>query len=281
MKYAPETFILILTCAFLLVLFIAVIFLPRHLRNRDAEDVNDRVESVMSAFQVLGDEIKSLKNQLMLKERLAALGEMSAGIAHELRNPMGVIGGYAKLLLKDLEVSDRRREMVQGILDEIGEMNKVMDELLKFSRFEELDKSDIDIAGLAAEVVNAFDLKGDCIELLRGGEVSVKGDETLIRQALKNLITNALDAGDKVRVSVEKGMSSGKQGVFIRVRDNGKGIPADDLNKVFMPFYTTKAGGMGIGLALVHKIATAHGGSVVAENSEGKGSVFSLFFPLQ
>lgn len=280
MKYVPETAVLVLTCTVLVVLLLAVLLLPRYLKKRDEESIKDRSAGVMSAFQILGDEIKSLKNQLVIRERLAALGEMSAGIAHELRNPMGVIGGYAKLLLKDLEEADPRKEIVQAILNEIGEMNKVMDELLKFSALEGPDKTDVDITGLVSEVINSLDLKGSEVELSAVVNVVLKGDATLLRQALRNLVSNAVEAGDKVWVSLEKGSSFNREGVLVQVRDNGGGIPEDDLNKVFMPFYTTKSGGMGIGLALVHKIASAHGGSVTVESTEGKGSVFSLFLPL-
>ena len=92
------------------------------------------MNTLMGAFSALGGEINSLKEQLIMKERLAALGEVSAGIAHEFRNPMGVIAGYAKLLLKGLEDADDRKVIVQAILNEIEEMNRVMEELLKFSK---------------------------------------------------------------------------------------------------------------------------------------------------
>jgi signal transduction histidine kinase len=281
MKFVPETFFIFTTFFFLSILFAAVFSLSRYLRKRDVEDVNNKINSFMGAFQVLGDEVKSLKNQLDINERLAALGEVSAGIAHELRNPMGIIGGYAKLLLKEFEASDPRREMVMAIIDEIGEMNKVMEELLRFTRLEELNKTDMDVSYLVREAIDSIVSNGYNIEVFCDSGIFIKGDIALLRRALKNLIANAMDAGTTVQVSVERGFLSNKAGVFIRVSDNGDGIPDKDMNKIFMPFYTTKNGGMGIGLALVHKIITSHGGSVTANSVKGKGSVFNIFLPGQ
>src|SRR5208337_2708790 len=103
--------------------------LPRLFRKKTQKAEPIEMDTVMGAFSALGGEISSLKEQLIMRERLAALGEVATGIAHEFRNPMGVIAGYAKLLLKGLEDSDNRKEIVQAILNEIEEMNRVMEEL--------------------------------------------------------------------------------------------------------------------------------------------------------
>jgi len=282
MKEDPGIFVLfLLTSAFLLLLLITVMFLPRLLRKKEPEFKDLETNTVMGAFHALGNEIKSLKEQLIMKERLAALGEVSAGIAHELRNPMGVIAGYARLLLKGLDPADRRREAVQGILNEVEEMNSVMEELLKFSNSEALNKTDVDLSNAIMDVLKGIGDKGKAIAFSPQGPFIVRGDETLLKQAVKNLLHNAFDAGDKVWVSIERGLSFDKAGTFIVVKDNGKGIPEDDLNRIFMPFYTTKNSGSGIGLALVQKIAMGHGGNITVESMEGKGSTFRLFLPVE
>jgi two-component system sensor histidine kinase HydH len=281
MTVNPGTLILLLSALVVLIaLFFLAVYLPRLMKDRTGETEHVEINTVMGAFTALGGEIKSLKEQLIMKERLAALGEVAAGIAHEFRNPMGVIAGYAKLLLKGLEDTDNRKEIVQAILNEIEEMNRVMEELLKFSKSEPIKRTDIDLTSFIKDIVKSMGETAAGIKLSSCGPVSIKGDTTLLRQAVKNLLQNAIHAGDKIYVDIEKAGSSGSDGVSIVIRDNGKGIPETDFNKIFMPFYTTKSGGSGIGLALVQKIALAHGGSVSVSSEEGKGSTFRLSLPV-
>lgn len=238
------------------------------------------MQSVIGTFNTLGNEIKSLRSQLVIKERMAALGEFSAAVAHEFRNPMAVIAGYAKLLNKNLPDSDPNKSISFSILKEIEQMNIVMEELLRFSKSEPLSKSEISISGLISGLVASIDSSGNKIIFTPETEVVVSADEILLRQALRNLIQNGLDSGEKVWVDI-KDINKKSDNILIIVTDNGKGIPADKLDAVFMPFYTTKEKGLGIGLAFVQKVAVAHGGSVTAENVEGKGASFILSLPKQ
>jgi len=238
------------------------------------------MQSVIGTFNTLGNEIKSLRSQLVIKERMAALGEFSAAVAHEFRNPMAVIAGYAKLLNKNLPDSDPNKSISFSILKEIEQMNMVMEELLRFSKSEPLSKSEISISGLISGLVASLDSSGNKIIFTPETEVVVSADEILLRQALRNLIQNGLDSGEKVWVDI-KDINKKSDNILITVTDNGKGIPADKLDAVFMPFYTTKEKGLGIGLAFVQKVAVAHGGSVTAENVEGKGASFILSLPKQ
>jgi signal transduction histidine kinase len=289
MKAGPDSLIVFLTASiFLILLFIVAIFLPRLLKKEEAKKESAEINTVVNAFRALGDEIKSLKEQLVIKERLAALGEVSAGIAHEFRNPMGVIAGYAKLLLKSLDENDNRREIVQGILNEIEDMNRVMEELLKFSRSEPIKKIDINLTTSIRDVIQSMGDSADKIDFSLLDDVSIKGDETLLKQAIKNLVHNAIDAGERVWIDVKRGAwaerqsmgtESQKDGVYITIRDNGKGIADRDVDRIFMPFYTTKEKGSGIGLALVQKIVMGHGGNITVESKEGEGSTFRVFLP--
>ena len=281
MRAYPETLIVLLAASVvLLVLFFLAVSLPRLFKKKTQEAEPIEMSTVMGAFSALGGEINSLKEQLIMKERLAALGEVAAGIAHEFRNPMGVIAGYAKLLLKGLEEADDRKEIIQAILNEIEEMNRVMEELLKFSTSEPINRMDIDLVSFITDIVKGMGQTASEIKVSPCGPVAISGDKTLLRQALKNLLQNAVHAGDKIRIDIEKTDLSGRNGVSIAVKDNGRGIPETDFNKIFMPFYTTKSSGTGIGLALVQKIALAHGGSVSVNSKEGKGSTFRLTLPL-
>jgi two-component system NtrC family sensor kinase len=225
---------------------------------------------------MLGNEMKSLREQLIMKEKLANLGELSAGIAHELRNPMAVIMGYSKLLLKSFDETDSRRQTVQAIITEIDTMNGVMEELLKFSKSEALNKSRVDLARMIDRVVRES-VNPDAVNFVSAGGITVECDETLLRQALKNLLNNALEAGGAARVDIREGCPSGKKGVFIEVSDNGKGMTPDEMKKIFSPFYSTKENGLGVGLSLVQKIALAHGSPAEVSSVEGKGSTFRIF----
>ena len=280
MKAYHETLIVLLAASVvLLVLFFLVLYLPRLIKKKTQETEPIEMNTVMGAFNALGGEINSLKEQLIMKERLAALGEVAAGIAHEFRNPMGVIAGYAKMLLKGLEDNDERKEIVQAIMSEIEEMNQVMEELLKFSKSEPINRMEIDLVSFITDIVKSMGQTAYEIKFSPCDPVSIMGDKTLLRQAFKNLLQNAVHAGDKIRIDIEQTDLSGRHGISIGIKDNGKGIPKTDFNKIFMPFYTTKSSGTGIGLALVQKIALAHGGSVSVNSKEGKGSTFWLFLP--
>ncbi len=233
----------------------------------------------MDSFQDLAGEVRSLREQVVLKERLAALGEVSAGIAHELRNPLGVIAGYGRLLLKTLDTGDERSELVQKILGEVEEMNRVIEELSRFSKIERIEKGDIEISKVVGYVVESMGVEGRNVEISLSETLRVKGDEALVKQALRNLIQNGIDAGRRVWVEAHHSSVGGKDGVTVKVRDDGEGIAPEDLERVFLPFYTKKERGMGIGLSLVQKIAQAHKGRVTVESTRGKGSTFHLFLP--
>jgi len=261
----------------IIMLVLIIIILPRVFRRKD-DNVSERYNAdiIAESFNMIGNEMKSLREQLTMKERLANLGELSAGIAHELRNPMAVIMGYSRLLLKGLEEDDPRRETVQAIIAEIETMNSVMEELLKFSKSEALSKARTDIFRLAGNAARES-LRPEAVSLTGTPGIMVECDETLVKQAVKNLINNALEAGPDARLNIAEGVRSGKKGVYIEVSDNGKGMSEEEMKKIFSPFYSTKESGLGIGLSLVQKIAIAHGFTAEVTSAEGKGSTFRLF----
>jgi signal transduction histidine kinase len=206
-----DTLIIFLSASiFLILLFAILMFLPRLLKKREPKEENIEINTVPSslikAFSTLADELKSLKEQLMVRERLAALGEVSAGIAHEFRNPMGVIAGYAKLLLNSLEHNDKRREFAAGILKEIGDMNSIMEEMLKFSKSEPIKKADINLSKSIEDVIQGMGENADKIEFISHSNILIKGDETLLKQAIRNLVHNAIDAGDRVWIELKRGV---------------------------------------------------------------------------
>ena len=235
---------------------------------------------VIASFSDLTD-IKRLQEQIELKERLTALGEMSAGIAHELRNPMAVIAGYLSLLGKGQDPEGR--DIIANIQAEISGMNRIIGDLLTFARPTALNRVAVNLCELAESAVAAVlqqRTNGAKIAAeVRCNSLSISADEGLLRQALCNLVQNAADAMPEGGILVIAAEQRGREAV-IMISDTGSGIPKERIKKIFLPFYTTRDAGVGMGLALVHKIVTSHGGRIEAESDEGKGTTFTVTVPV-
>jgi len=223
-------------------------------------------------------DIKALRTQVELKERLSQLGEMSAGIAHEFRNSMSVISGYANLLSKKFAPSNNTA--VDAILLEVKNMDVIITELLAFAKPTVLNTSSVDLNDLVNKTVSTVIGSNDKIRVLinAGGNVYVKADEVLLKQALVNLFTNAVESmPEGGRLEVTTGSVNDK--VIITVKDTGHGVPDDIKAKIFLPFYTTREKGIGLGLALVQKIIVSHGGIIDVDSREGEGATFRITLP--
>lgn len=223
-------------------------------------------------------DIKALQSQVELKERLSQLGEMSAGISHELRNSMAVISGYARLLAKKEDESSR--PTVDAIIEEVKNMDMIISELLSFAKPSVLNREQVELREIIADAVAAAipDNGSIRVSVHAGSNTAVKADKVLLRQALTNLFINAADAmpdGGEVVIELCRAL----QGVEISVRDTGSGIPDDIMRKIFLPFYTTKPKGIGFGLALVQKIIVSHEGRIDVESRVGEGTRFTVFLP--
>lgn len=224
-------------------------------------------------------ELKALQAQAEIRERLSSLGEMAAGIAHELRNPMGVISGYARMLSK--KVDPPLRETVEAVSREVAAMDRIIADFLSFARQGEPNVSEVDLAGLARQCGEAACAKAGGVEFSVEGEdrAMVRADETLMRQALTNLFANAVEAMEgRGRIDVRVSMEGGR--AVLDLRDTGPGIPEEARERVFQPFFTTKGKGTGLGLAIVHRVVTAHGGSIDLDAAEGPGAAFRIRLPL-
>ena len=224
--------------------------------------------------------LKAIEAQMELRNKLSSLGEISAGIAHELRNPMGVIAGYTKLLSK--KADDALRPTVDAISREIVVMDRIISDFLTFARPVELNLADIDLKVIIEYcVMSTAQKKHDDIDLqLELDNLPlVKGDEVLMRQAFINLIQNAFEAMPQGGKLIIRASASGDF-LDITVADTGHGISENLKNKIFLPFFTTKEKGTGLGLAIVHKIVISHGGSIHVDSSD-KGTAFRLRLPVR
>jgi two-component system, NtrC family, sensor histidine kinase PilS len=230
--------------------------------------------------------VVDLEDQLRLKDSLARLGELTAGIAHEFRNGLATIHGYSRLMDRE-RLPDDYRPFIDGIRSETEALGQVVTNFLNFAKPTELMVAPVDMTTIVAKA--ADDIRNEATA--RGGGVIVQGhfgralgDEVLLRQAMSNLCRNALeaciDAGAEPRITID-GASDAEQRVLrVTVADNGPGIAPANVDRIFRPFFTTKAKGTGLGLALVQKIIVTHNGRVSVLPNDGSGARISFTLPL-
>lgn len=255
-----------------------------------AEDPEIAPESKPSgALCLLSDltELVALQNQIRWKENLANLGEMSAGIAHEFKNALATVSGYAQMIRGEAPAGDVR-ESAERILDQTRALTHVVTEFLRFAKPLEISYETVPMQAMVERVATEQrEAMPESAVTTEGAFNDVPGDEALLRQALINLVRNGLeaarDSGAAPRVVIAGTIEGlgGRNWQRIRVADNGPGIPEGDLPKIFLPFYTTKSEGTGLGLAVVQKIALQHGGSIEARNQASGGAEFLLWLPLR
>ncbi|MEP6706711.1 MAG: ATP-binding protein [Pyrinomonadaceae bacterium] len=236
-------------------------------------------------------EVMQLREQVALKRNLESLGEMSAGLAHEFKNTIATLHGYAQLL-QNLDLNEKGKSAASSLLQEVRSLSEMITAFLNFARPQPLQM----------EEVGAWELMDECRQELEPlyqrlsvrvsmegrelGEVRIGADARMLRQAILNLMRNAAEAipedyADRrviIRLSRPSHLEA-KDWIQIRIQDTGPGIPQSDLQRIFIPFFTTKAAGHGIGLALAHRVITEHGGSLTATNAPEGGAVFSIMLP--
>jgi PAS domain S-box-containing protein len=224
--------------------------------------------------------VVQLEEQLRLKEALARLGELTAGLAHEFRNGLATIHGYGRLL-DPQTLPDPARTCVEGIRAETIALGEVVTNFLKFARPEQLTLAPVDLRAVIGRAVE--DLPGASgATAIDGGFAIVEGDDVLLRQAFSNLIRNSLEACASVNVPPRITVNGQVHGsdLNVVVEDNGPGLEPEALAKAFQPFVTTKASGTGLGLAIVQKVIVSHNGHITAANRAGGGAQFRIRLPL-
>jgi len=254
-----------------------------------ASPLRSRNDEMIGAICLFTDltEIRQLQDQVRLRENLARLGEMSAGIAHEFRNGLAAIQGYAQLVSRNPD--DGRVGGYAGeILKETRTLGTVVSDFLAFARPASLRVDRVETGQLLEECLGEVTPPGEedgVVFRLEGEFPAVAGDETLLRQAFLNLLRNARQAVRAARVEAGEVLVTGCRGrndtLEIEVRDNGVGIEEQNLERVFLPFFTTRDEGTGLGLALVQKIILSHNGTVKVSSRPGDGATFHLSLPLE
>ncbi|HEY7911115.1 MAG TPA: ATP-binding protein [Blastocatellia bacterium] len=256
--------------------------------------ISDSSQNVEGALCLLTDitEVLELRERMKLQENLANLGEMAAGLAHEFKNSLATIHGYVQLIEAqhcEDKNSARRKTAIVSTLNEVSHLARLVTDFLNFARPQQLSLSPVDLDQVIEQSVTEIkqSLASADIELKVHGEfATVSGDESLLRRVFVNLVRNAAEAidphSDYKRIEVVGSVDTGhrKSYAHVKVIDTGAGIAAEDVPRVFIPFFTTKTRGYGIGLAIVKKILIAHGGDVTVERSSPAGTVFHCRLPL-
>jgi signal transduction histidine kinase len=257
-------------------------------------------EALRGEVARLTRELSEANAQVARSQRLAALGEMAAGIAHEVRNPMGSIRLYARMLEQDLADRPDQRRLAERIGGAVRTVDAIVGDVLTFAREFKVRPCPVEARALIDEVVescmaDAPALRGRVALRLEvpGSASSMCADPGLIRQALVNVVRNALDAmadtgGGELAIGMREAAVPADGGTpeealdVLWVRDTGPGITPDVIARMFNPFFTTRGTGTGLGLPIVHRIMDAHGGRVgVRNNDPGPGACVELFLPRQ
>jgi len=244
---------------------------------------------VSGALCLMSDltQLATLQKQIRWKENLASLGEMAAGIAHEFKNALATISGYAQMIRGELPAGDTR-DSADRILGQTRALTQVVTEFLRFAKPGEITPEAVAMHGVVESV--AAELRQSvpsCTITCEGAFAEVPGDGALLRQALLNLVRNGVEAAQEAGVAPSVTISGSVEELAARrwqrisVADNGRGISEGELPKIFLPFYSTKSQGAGLGLAVVQKIALQHGGSIEARNRPEGGAELLLWLPLR
>jgi PAS domain S-box-containing protein len=224
--------------------------------------------------------VVELEEQLRLKEALARLGELTAGLAHEFRNGLATIHGYGRLL-DPATLPEQARTCVEGIRAETASLGEVVTNFLRFARPEEMTMAPVELRAVIARAIEDVPGAAGVVEL-EGNFAIINGDDVLLRRAFSNLVRNSLeacaDAGMPPRVYVRSDLVA--DGTHILIEDNGPGFAPEYLSKIFRPFATTKATGTGLGLAIAQKVIVSHNGSITASNRAEGGAQFRVRLPV-
>jgi two-component system, NtrC family, sensor histidine kinase HydH len=286
-----------------LALRIMFFFLAAMVVNRFSQQSQHQTQLYRELAERLAEtnrRLEQAQDDARRSERLIALGQLSAGLAHEIRNPLGVIKGSAEMLTQKLQASDElARELAGYISTEVNRLSALVTEFLDFARPLHAQTEPANLTALLDRVLQVvagrFKSKEAGAELVRverhyEDELPlVPLDESLCEQAFLNLVQNAYEAmldendgkGGTLGVNVYRMLRNDREGVELRLADTGPGVPDKIREEIFNPFVTTKKTGVGLGLSIVSKIVDGHQGTIHVDNAPEGGAVFTLFFPLE
>lgn len=253
-------------------------------------DENELVKGIICTFQDL-TEMKIMEEKVGRAEKLAAIGEITAAIAHEIRNPLSSLSGSIQLLQKELDLKDTNRKLMDIVLNETERLNSTITQFLNYASPKPPDIHPHLLKNILEETII---LLKNCLDYHKGITISTQyedenmviyADQGLIKEVFWNLCLNSLQAmphGGALTISayINKENRINSKKIYIKFRDTGMGIPKESLPKIFEPFYSTKQGGSGLGLATVYRIIEKHGGSITVDSEAEKGTTTLISLPL-
>ena len=249
-------------------------------------DIRDQERGLTGLLLMISDqyELNRLRRELENKRQLAALGEMAGGLAHQIRNSLGAISGYATLVKKRLKQHDLPVDSAETLLDETRVAHELISRFLSFAkpfdfRPESLNLTELLLACLASQRVRQ-DLHGVEFQESFESEITILADPVLLKQAISNVLDNAINAYGQSGGTVEITARHVGDRAVVEIRDQGSGIPAGIHDKIFTPFFSSRASGTGLGLSLAAKIMALHSGDIRVESEPGRGACFTLSLPL-
>jgi len=245
-------------------------------------------ETLQESYRKLreqADQIIEIEDQLRRADRLSALGELSAGMAHEIRNPLGSIKGTAEILRDGVGEDDPKLEFANILVKEVDRLNRVLEDFLRFAKPAPIERGLFHPNRVIRDVVELTRqqaLRSRVVvrtEFAFAEDIEISGQEEQIKQALLNLVLNAIqvmpDGGFlEISTRIQKGMFD------LLVKDSGPGVSKDDRDRIFNPFVTTRDSGTGLGLPIAQRIIQSHGGHIKLESAPGEGSTFTICLPL-
>lgn len=246
----------------------------------------ERLRDQVMALTRAHEKLNRAEEEIVRSEKLASLGQMAAGIAHELGNPVSALTGYLDILLKGVRSKDKEKDILQGAMREAERMDRIISGLLTFARPQEARIEDVDVNTVIRDTLTILTPQ----KILRGMDVKMalqddlppaRADASLLTQVILNMILNSKDAmaaGGALTLST--GMRDG--GLEITVSDTGVGIRQEDVQRIFDPFFTTKepGKGSGLGLSICQRIIDSFGGRILVESERGRGTTFTILLPL-
>jgi signal transduction histidine kinase len=263
-----------------------------HQLAKAKRDEAARYQKVAEQLAEANENLNRAEGEVRRSERLAALGQLTAGLAHELRNPMGTMKTSAEMLARTVEKENSiAREMAGYITDEVDRTNSLITRFLDFARPQHLKMEKGDLAAMLDRAIELFEREkarssaGVTVFKNYSPDIPPVGfDAELMERVFYNLVMNAAQAspsGGVVTVKTRRVQDKDEDKIEVAVIDRGSGIEPKDLESIFNPFFTTKPEGVGLGLAIVSKIIDEHGGKMTVESSVGEGSVFRVFLPVE